>query len=51
VEKAYNAEVAAVLPHSDEVMALASNGVFAVKYPDHPLTVSLRQVAQRLLVD
>lgn len=51
VEKAYNAEVAAVLPHSDEVMALASNGVFAVKYPDHPLTVSLRQVAQRLLVE
>ena len=49
VEKAYNAEVAAVLPHSDEVMALASNGVFAVKYPDHPLTVSLRQVAERLL--
>jgi len=49
VEKAYNAEVAAVLPHSDEVMALASNGVFAVKYPDHPLTASLRRVAERLL--
>lgn len=48
VEKAYNAEVAAVLPHSDEVMALASNGVFVVKYPQHPLTAALRQVAQRL---
>jgi MinD-like ATPase involved in chromosome partitioning or flagellar assembly len=49
VEQTYNSEVAAVLPHSDEMMALASSGIFALQYPDHPVTVSLRQVAAKLL--
>ncbi|KPL79516.1 MinD/ParA family ATP-binding protein [Herpetosiphon geysericola] len=49
VEKTYNAEVAAVLPHSDEMMTLASSGIFALQYPDHPLTQSLRAVANRLV--
>jgi MinD-like ATPase involved in chromosome partitioning or flagellar assembly len=48
VEQAYSAEVAAVLPHSDEMMALASAGVFATRYPDHPITAALRRVAERL---
>ncbi|MGA2489365.1 MAG: MinD/ParA family protein [Anaerolineales bacterium] len=48
VERAYNASVAAVLPHSDEMMVLASAGVFVVRYPDHPITLMLKQVAQRL---
>ena len=50
VEKAYQAEVAAVLPHSDEMMALASAGVFVTRYPEHPITVALAQVAARLAV-
>jgi septum site-determining protein MinD len=49
VEKIYNAEVAAVLPHSDEMMALASAGVFVTRYPDHPITATLKQVAARLV--
>ncbi len=49
VEQTYHSEVAAVLPHSDEMMALASSGIFALHYPDHPVTVSLRQVAAKLL--
>jgi MinD-like ATPase involved in chromosome partitioning or flagellar assembly len=49
VEQAYGCEVAAVLPHSDEMMTLASEGIFAVRYPEHPLTVLYRQVAGRLL--
>ncbi len=48
VEQAYHAEVAAVLPHSDEMMALASAGVFVTRYPDHPITAALKQVAERL---
>src|SRR3989338_7677149 len=35
VEKTYNCEVGAVLPYSGELMRLASNGVFAVNYPEH----------------
>ena len=45
VEKTYECEVAAVLPHSDELMILASEGIFALRYPDHPVTALYRQVA------
>jgi MinD-like ATPase involved in chromosome partitioning or flagellar assembly len=48
VEQAYHADVAAILPHSDEMMALASAGVFVTRYPDHPITAALKQVAVRL---
>src|SRR5512133_159475 len=45
VETTYECEVAAVLPHSDELMTLASEGIFALRYPDHPITALYRQVA------
>lgn len=49
VEKTYNCEVAAVLPHSEEMMTLASSGVFSLHYPDHPITKTYRALAKRLL--
>ena len=49
VEEAYKAEVAAVLPHSDELMALASSGIFSLRYPDHPVTALYKQVAAKLI--
>jgi len=49
VEQAYQAEVAGVLPHSDEMMALASAGVFVTHYPDHPITTTLKKVAQKVM--
>lgn len=49
VEEAYDCTVLAVLPHSDEMMALASAGIFAVRFPDHPVTQALRQVVGSLL--
>jgi MinD-like ATPase involved in chromosome partitioning or flagellar assembly len=49
VEKTYNCPVAAVLPHSDEMMALASSGIFVLKYPDHPVAQQYRQVAAQLM--
>lgn len=48
VEQAYGAEVAAVLPHSDDLMALASAGVFSMRYPDHPVTAELERIADQL---
>jgi septum site-determining protein MinD len=48
VERTYDCPVAAVLPHCDEMMALASSGIFALHYPEHPVTQSLKQVAARL---
>jgi len=49
VEQTYNCEVAAVLPHSDEMMNLASSGIFTLHYPDHPLSALYQQVAARLV--
>ena len=49
VESAYNAEVAAVLPHSDEMMTLASEGIFVLRYPDHPMTKLLDGIAERVI--
>lgn len=48
VENAYKAPVAAILPHSDEIMTLASTGIFVLRYPDHPITASLKQVVRQL---
>jgi len=49
VEKTYQAEVAGVLPHSDELMTLASAGIFACRYPEHPVTAIYKRVAARLV--
>jgi septum site-determining protein MinD len=49
VESTYNCEVAAVLPHADEMMTLASGGIFVVRYPDHPIAAKYKQVVARLM--
>ena len=48
VERIYDCEVAAVLPHSDELMVLSSGAIFAIRHPEHNLTGLYRQVAARL---
>ena len=48
VEWAYNCPVAGILPHSDEMMALASEGLFVLHYPNHPLTERIREIAARM---
>jgi septum site-determining protein MinD len=49
VEAAYDCEVAAVVPHSEELMVLSSGGIFALRYPDHPVTDLFRTLAARLM--
>jgi septum site-determining protein MinD len=49
VEETYDATVAGVLPHSDDLMILASNGLFTLHYPDHPVTETLRAIAQQIM--
>ena len=51
VRDAYGCEVAAVLPHSDDLMRLASEGVFSVRFPTHPLADLYRQVVGRIAAD
>jgi septum site-determining protein MinD len=48
VEQAYGCEVAAVLPHTDEMMNLASEGIFVIRYPDDPMTDHFRRIAGKL---
>lgn len=47
-EAAYGIPVVAVMPHSDELMLLASEGLFVLRNPDHPLTALYRKVAGSL---
>lgn len=49
VADTYNCTVGAVLPHSDEMMTLASAGVFVLRFPDHPISRTLQHVAGLLL--
>ena len=49
VEQTYGCEVAAVLPHSDEMMILASAGIFVLRYPEHQITATLKQALAKLL--
>ncbi len=49
VERTYDCPVAAVIPHSDDLMALASSTIFALRFPAHPVTYAYRQVAARLM--
>jgi MinD-like ATPase involved in chromosome partitioning or flagellar assembly len=45
VEETYGCSVVAVIPHSDELMRLASEGIFVLRYPEHPLTDLYRRIA------
>lgn len=49
VEQAYRCPVIAVLPHSDELMALASEGLYCLRYPEDALTERYREIAASLL--
>lgn len=48
VEQIYGCEVGAVLHHSNEMMSLASAGIFALHYPTHPMTALYREIASKL---
>ena len=49
IEKLYNCEVAVVVPHTDELMTLASSGIFSLRYPDHPVTALYKKMADRVM--
>jgi hypothetical protein len=49
VESAYGCDVAAVLPHSDDLMAFSSRGVFVLDSPDHPLAAMYDDLAGHVI--
>jgi MinD-like ATPase involved in chromosome partitioning or flagellar assembly len=48
IEKIYNCPVGAVIPHSEEMMILASAGVFSLIYPDHPITNTYKKLIAQI---
>lgn len=49
LQQIYQCDVAAVLPHSDEMMRLGSEGIFSLRFPDHALSQLYATIAERLL--
>jgi len=49
VSETYNCEVAGVIPHSDTMMVLASEGIFVLRYPDHPVTLAYNEITKKLI--
>ncbi len=49
VENLYDCKVAALLPHSDDMMALASKGIFSVEYPNHPVALGYKSIVAQIL--
>ena len=50
VAETYGCEVAAVVPHSDELMTLASAGVYLMRFPQSPLAATYRKLGERVRV-
>jgi MinD-like ATPase involved in chromosome partitioning or flagellar assembly len=49
IQAQYNCPVGAMLPHSDAMMALGSQKVFVLAYPDHFIATQIKQLANTLL--
>ncbi|MEM8720439.1 MAG: MinD/ParA family protein [Cyanobacteria bacterium P01_G01_bin.39] len=49
VEEAYDEKVVGIFPSSDEILELASEGVFCTRYPNHPITQEFHKVAQEII--
>jgi MinD-like ATPase involved in chromosome partitioning or flagellar assembly len=49
VEETYGAPVAGIFPLSEDIVRLASEGVFCAKYPSHPVSQEFRKVAHQII--
>lgn len=50
VERAYNHQVAEIIPHSEEMMALGSEDLFVLRHPGHPVTKLYTKIAESLVL-
>lgn len=48
VETTYDAPVAGVLPLSEDMVRLASAGVFCLREPQHPFSITIRDIADQV---
>ena len=50
VETIYNASVAGILPLSEDMVQLASKGIFCLRYPDHLISQTIKGIAEQIAV-
>jgi MinD-like ATPase involved in chromosome partitioning or flagellar assembly len=48
VEKIYDAPVAGILPLSEEMVQLASQGIFCLRYPQHPISKTIKAITNQI---
>lgn len=46
----YNASVAGILPLSEDMVQLASKGIFCLRYPDHLISQTIKGIAEQIAV-
>lgn len=49
IETTYNTSVAGIVPLCEEMVHLASNGIFCLRYSDHPISQTIREIAEQIL--
>jgi len=49
LEETYHCGGGVVLNHSEELASLASSQPFVLHYPEHPLTIQIKELAERLI--
>jgi MinD-like ATPase involved in chromosome partitioning or flagellar assembly len=49
VADTYHANVAGVLPLSEDMIRLGSSDIFCIRYPDHELSAEIRAIAERVM--
>jgi MinD-like ATPase involved in chromosome partitioning or flagellar assembly len=49
IQQSYGHDVIGILPFAEEMARLGSEGIFAARYPSHPLSRELDGVAQRII--
>jgi MinD-like ATPase involved in chromosome partitioning or flagellar assembly len=49
ISQTYGAPVVGIFPESEDMIRLASNGVFCLKYPNHPMSKMYQHIAQKAI--
>ena len=49
VEETYNEKVVGLFPLSEDVVRLASEGIFYTRYPEHPISQEFDKIAQQIM--
>jgi MinD-like ATPase involved in chromosome partitioning or flagellar assembly len=49
IEKTYNASVVGIFPESEEIIRLASRGIFCLQYPENSISKLYQEVAQKII--